>query len=162
METRGYWRGKRTEDIALYEYLAERFRLNNLAPQPGSRRRNLRKGRGIAAGQGASCGFGMRGQNSRSGPNVRQGFEGGQTPLYRRLPKLKGIAGGMGAGLPKFVSVNLADIMASGLPEGAEVSLESLKEVGLINPTGRMRKLPLKVATESYPPTPAGMCCSVQ
>ena len=66
-------------------------------------------------------------------------------PLYRRLPKLKGIAGGMGAGLPKYVSVNLADIMASGLPEGAEVSLESLKEVGLINPTGRERKLPLKV-----------------
>ena len=44
--------------------------------------------------QGASCGFGMRGQKSRAGSGVRPGFEGGQTPLYRRMPKLKGIAGG--------------------------------------------------------------------
>lgn len=73
---------------------ADRFRLNNLAPQPGARRKNKRKGRGHAAGQGASCGFGMRGQKSRSGSGVRPGFEGGQMPLYRRLPKLKGIAGG--------------------------------------------------------------------
>ena len=72
----------------------EKFRLDNLGPQKGSRRRPKRKGRGIAAGQGASCGFGMRGQKSRSGPGVRRGFEGGQMPLYRRLPKLRGIAGG--------------------------------------------------------------------
>lgn len=45
--------------------------------------------------QGASCGFGMRGQKSRAGSGVRPGFEGGQTPLYRRMPKLKGIAGGV-------------------------------------------------------------------
>lgn len=72
----------------------EKFRLDNLGPQKGSRRRPKRKGRGIAAGQGASCGFGMRGQKSRSGPGVRRGFEGGQMPLYRRIPKLRGIAGG--------------------------------------------------------------------
>lgn len=72
-----------------------RFRLDNLGPQPGSRKKAKRKGRGIAAGQGASCGFGMRGQKSRSGPGVRKGFEGGQMPLYRRIPKLKGIAGGI-------------------------------------------------------------------
>ena len=71
-----------------------RFRLDNLGPQPGSRKKAKRKGRGIAAGQGASCGFGMRGQKSRSGPGVRKGFEGGQMPLYRRIPKLRGIAGG--------------------------------------------------------------------
>lgn len=71
-----------------------RFRLNNLGPQPGSRKSGKRKGRGIAAGQGNSCGFGMRGQKSRSGPGVRKGFEGGQMPLYRRIPKLRGIAGG--------------------------------------------------------------------
>jgi len=65
-----------------------------LGPQPGSRPRAKRKGRGISAGQGASCGFGMRGQKSRSGPGVRKGFEGGQMPLYRRIPKLRGIAGG--------------------------------------------------------------------
>ncbi|KAK3009076.1 hypothetical protein RJ639_013633 [Escallonia herrerae] len=71
-----------------------RFRLDNLGPQPGSRKKAKRKGRGHAAGQGGSCGFGMRGQKSRSGPGVRKGFEGGQMPLYRRLPKLRGIAGG--------------------------------------------------------------------
>ncbi|KAL2905140.1 50S ribosomal protein L15 chloroplastic [Bienertia sinuspersici] len=70
-----------------------RFRLYNLGPQPGSRKKGKRKGRGHAAGQGGSCGFGMRGQKSRSGPGVMKGFEGGQMPLYRRIPKLRGIAG---------------------------------------------------------------------
>ncbi|XP_050241038.1 50S ribosomal protein L15, chloroplastic isoform X2 [Quercus robur] len=122
-----------------------RFRLDNLGPQRGSRKKAKRKGRGIAAGQGNSCGFGMRGQKSRSGPGVRKGFEGGQMPLYRRIPKLKGIAGGMHAGLPKYVPVNLRDIEAAGFQEGEEVSLETLKKKGLINPSGRERKLPLKV-----------------
>ncbi|KAK4605915.1 hypothetical protein RGQ29_000269 [Quercus rubra] len=122
-----------------------RFRLDNLGPQRGSRKKAKRKGRGISAGQGNSCGFGMRGQKSRSGPGVRKGFEGGQMPLYRRIPKLKGIAGGMHAGLPKYVPVNLRDIEAAGFQEGEEVSLETLKKKGLINPSGRERKLPLKV-----------------
>ncbi|GFP84656.1 50S ribosomal protein l15 chloroplastic [Phtheirospermum japonicum] len=122
-----------------------RFRLDNLGPQPGSRKKAKRKGRGHAAGQGGSCGFGMRGQKSRSGPNVRKGFEGGQMPLYRRLPKLRGIAGGMSAGLPKYVPVNLKDIAEAGFQEGEEVSLESLKTKGLINPSGRERRLPLKI-----------------
>ena len=61
--------------------------LNTLKSNSGSRKKKLRKGRGIAAGQGASCGFGMRGQKSRSGRPTRPGFEGGQMPLYRRLPK---------------------------------------------------------------------------
>lgn len=68
----------------------DRVAVDTLKPAPGSRHRHKRKGRGIAAGQGASCGFGMRGQKSRSGPGVRAGFEGGQQPLYRRLPKLVG------------------------------------------------------------------------
>ncbi|MFS8032761.1 putative ribosomal protein L15 [Helianthus anomalus] len=122
-----------------------RFRLDNLGPQPGSRKNAKRKGRGHAAGQGGSCGFGMRGQKSRSGPGVRKGFEGGQMPLYRRLPKLRGIAGGMQAGLSKYVPVNLKDIETAGFQEGEEVSLESLKEKGLINPSGRERRLPLKI-----------------
>ena len=63
--------------------------LNSLKPNIGSRKKKLRKGRGISAGQGASCGFGMRGQKSRSGRPTRPGFEGGQMPLYRRVPKLK-------------------------------------------------------------------------
>ncbi|CAE6067054.1 unnamed protein product [Arabidopsis arenosa] len=123
----------------------ERFRLDNLGPQPGSRKRQKRKGRGISAGQGASCGFGMRGQKSRSGPGIMRGFEGGQTALYRRLPKLRGIAGGMRSGLPKYLPVNLKDIETAGFQEGDEVSLETLKQKGLINPSGRERKLPLKI-----------------
>ena len=63
--------------------------LNSLKSNFGSRKKKLRNGRGIAAGQGASCGFGMRGQKSRSGRPTRPGFEGGQMPLYRRVPKLK-------------------------------------------------------------------------
>lgn len=65
------------------------MRLEDAVPQEGSRKRRRRVGRGIAAGQGASGGFGMRGQKSRSGRGTRPGFEGGQMPLYRRLPKLK-------------------------------------------------------------------------
>lgn len=125
-----------------------RFRLDNLGPQPGSRKKAKRKGRGHAAGQGKSCGFGMRGQKSRSGPGVMKGFEGGQMPLYRRIPKLRGIAGGMHAGLPKYVPVNLRDIEVAGFKEGEEVSLESLKKKGIINPSGRERRLPLKILGE--------------
>ncbi|KAG9160231.1 hypothetical protein Leryth_026508 [Lithospermum erythrorhizon] len=127
-----------------FESSKVRLRLDNLGPQPGATKKAKRKGRGHAAGQGGSCGFGMRGQKSRSGPGVRPGFEGGQMPLYRRLPKLRGIAGGMKAGLPKYVPVNLKDIEAAGFKEGEEVSLESLKKKGIINPSGRERRLPLK------------------
>ncbi|HEY9629032.1 MAG: 50S ribosomal protein L15 [Oscillatoriophycideae cyanobacterium NC_groundwater_1537_Pr4_S-0.65um_50_18] len=65
------------------------MRLEDALPQDGSQKRKRRVGRGISAGQGASCGFGMRGQKSRSGSGTRPGFEGGQMPLYRRIPKLK-------------------------------------------------------------------------
>mmetsp|Transcript_20587 Transcript_20587/g.61988 ORF Transcript_20587/g.61988 Transcript_20587/m.61988 type:complete len:266 (-) Transcript_20587:492-1289(-) len=122
----------------------ERFRLNNLSPQEGSRRKNKRKGRGYGAGQGGSCGFGMRGQNSRSGKGTRPGFEGGQTSLYRRLPKLRGIAGGMPSGVVDFNVVNLNDL-AGKFEDGEEVSLETLTKKRLLNPSGHEAKLPLKV-----------------
>ncbi|KAL4419183.1 hypothetical protein ABPG77_007773 [Micractinium sp. CCAP 211/92] len=122
---------------------SERLRLNNLSPQPGSKKNKNRKGRGYGAGQGGTAGFGMRGQKSRSGSGIRPGFEGGQTPLYRRLPKLKGIAGGMGAGLPDYVVVNLSQL--SKFAEGEEVSLESLEEKRIVNLSGRESRLPLKV-----------------
>ena len=122
---------------------SERLRLNNLSPQEGSRRSKLRKGRGYGAGQGGSAGFGMRGQKSRSGSGIRPGFEGGQTPLYRKLPKLKGIAGGMGAGLPDFVTVNVRDLNA--FDEGPEITLDLLKEKRILNLSGRDARLPLKI-----------------
>ena len=127
----------------------ERLRLHNLSPLKGSRQKKTRKGRGYGAGQGGTCGFGMRGQKARSGRGTRPGFEGGQTPMYRRFPKLKGIAGGMGAGKDKFVVVNVDDIAAalasSKLDAGSDVTIESLKSAGVIKATGYYRNLPLKV-----------------
>ncbi|WP_216914098.1 MULTISPECIES: 50S ribosomal protein L15 [unclassified Synechococcus] len=112
------------------------FSLNSLQPQTGSRRRKLRKGRGIAAGQGASCGFGMRGQKSRSGRPTRPGFEGGQMPLYRRIPKLKHF--------PVINPTHYTVINVSRLGEmkaGSTVSLESLEQAGLVTSP----RYPLKV-----------------
>ncbi|MFZ4556822.1 MAG: 50S ribosomal protein L15, partial [Pseudanabaena sp.] len=100
---------------------------DDLQPQEGSQHRKRRIGRGIAAGQGASGGFGMRGQKSRSGRPTRPGFEGGQIPLYRRVPKLKHFT----IVNPKhFTIVNLDQL--SDLPSGTVVSLESLMDAGII------------------------------
>lgn len=103
------------------------MKVEELRPQPGSKRRRRRVGRGIAAGQGASCGFGMRGQKSRSGTGTKPGFEGGQMPLYRRVPKLKHFT----VINPKsFTIINLKDLV--DLPAGADVTLESLMTEGII------------------------------
>ena len=110
--------------------------LQSLAPQKGARRRKLRKGRGIAAGQGASCGFGMRGQKSRSGSPTRPGFEGGQMPLYRRVPKLKHFT----VINPKnYTVINVGKL--SELKAGSTVSIDSLVKDGLVTSP----KHPLKV-----------------
>ncbi len=63
------------------------MKLNNLQPAPGARHRKKRIGRGTSSGWGKTSGKGMKGQNSRSGGGTRPGFEGGQTPLFRRIPK---------------------------------------------------------------------------
>ncbi|MFM7229812.1 MAG: 50S ribosomal protein L15 [Cyanobacteriota bacterium] len=110
--------------------------LQNLQPQPGARRVKRRKGRGIAAGQGASCGFGMRGQKSRSGRPTRPGFEGGQMPLYRRVPKLKHFP----LVNPKLYTVlNVARL--AELPSGSVVNIDSLEAAGIITSP----KYPLKI-----------------
>ena len=112
------------------------FQLNSLQSQPGARRRKLRKGRGIAAGQGASCGFGMRGQKSRSGSPTRPGFEGGQMPLYRRIPKLKHFP----LVAPRqFSIVNVGDL--AKLEADTKVDAESLVAAGILTEV----KAPLKV-----------------
>jgi len=112
------------------------FQLDTLKPQPGSRRRKTRKGRGIAAGQGASCGFGMRGQKSRSGRPTRPGFEGGQMPLYRRVPKLKHFPV---VNPREYTLLNVGRL--SGLKAGSTVDLDSLVKQGIL--TGDRH--PLKV-----------------
>lgn len=103
------------------------MRIHEVAPKKGSKKRPRRIGRGIAAGQGASGGFGMRGQKSRSGRGTRPGFEGGQMPLYRRLPKLKHFT----VINPKeYTTINVSKLAA--LPANAEVTLASLKAAGIL------------------------------
>ena len=110
--------------------------LDSLKPNSGSRKRKLRKGRGIAAGQGASCGFGMRGQKSRSGRPTRPGFEGGQMPLYRRVPKQKHFEL---INSKNFTVINVSAL--NGLKEGSKVNIDSLvKEKIVTSP-----KHPLKI-----------------
>jgi len=104
------------------------FDVTNIRAAPGSRKRKARKGRGISAGQGASCGFGMRGQHSRAGRSVRAGFEGGQTPLYRRIPKLRGKPMGRGHTFEEFGLIKLEDLNQAA--EGATVNPASLLESG--------------------------------
>tara|TARA_B100000900_G_scaffold368725_1_gene346134 strand:+ start:3933 stop:4385 length:453 start_codon:yes stop_codon:yes gene_type:complete len=103
------------------------FTLNSLKPNNGSRKKKLRKGRGIAAGQGASCGFGMRGQKSRSGRSTRPGFEGGQMPLYRRVPKLKHF---QIINQKLFSIINLSQL--NSFKENETVNLDSLVKKGLL------------------------------
>ncbi len=110
--------------------------LNTLKPNKGSRKKKLRKGRGIAAGQGASCGFGMRGQKSRSGRSTRPGFEGGQMPLYRRVPKLKHF---QIINQKSFSIINLSKL--NDFKENEKVNIDSLVKKGLLFKP----KYPLKV-----------------
>ena len=110
--------------------------LNSLKPNKGSRKKKLRKGRGIAAGQGASCGFGMRGQKSRSGRPTRPGFEGGQMPLYRRVPKLKHFEI---INQKHFSIINISKL--SLFEDNEIVNLDSLVKKGLLYKP----KFPLKI-----------------
>jgi large subunit ribosomal protein L15 len=67
--------------------MSDEMRLNTLSPAPGARKNNKRVGRGIGSGTGKTCGRGHKGQKARSGGSIRPGFEGGQMPLQKRLPK---------------------------------------------------------------------------
>merc|ERR1719426_681810 len=109
---------------------AMEFRVDNIKPAPGSTKRKTRKGRGISAGQGATCGFGMRGQKSRSGRPKRAGFEGGQTPLYRQLPKLVGRQTGPGHQNEVFSLIKLEQL--AGCDANAEVDFASLLAAGQV------------------------------
>ncbi|HHP7230222.1 MAG TPA: 50S ribosomal protein L15 [Xenococcaceae cyanobacterium] len=104
------------------------MKLNELAPQKGAKKRRRRVGRGISAGQGASCGFGMRGQKSRSGTGTKPGFEGGQMPLYRRVPKLKHFPL---VNQKQYTIINIKQL--ASLAANSEVTLESLMASGIVN-----------------------------
>jgi large subunit ribosomal protein L15 len=106
--------------------MSEVMRLNTLSPAPGARKDAKRVGRGIGSGLGKTAGRGHKGQKSRSGGKVRPGFEGGQMPLQKRLPKY---------GFTSRISRTTAQVRLSELNgvEGDIVDLESLKSADLIN-----------------------------
>ena len=104
--------------------------LHNLRPADGSRHNDFRRGRGTGSGNGKTAGFGHKGQKARSG-RPRAGFEGGQMPLYRRLPK----RGFKNYNNKDIVTVSLATI-AGKFEDGATVDVKALLDAGIIKETG--------------------------
>ena len=103
------------------------MKLHELSPSEGSRKKSFRVGRGHASGNGKTSGKGHKGQNARSGGGVRPGFEGGQMPIYRRLPK----RGFNNIFAKEYVAVNVEKLNL--LENGTEVTAQVLKEAGLIS-----------------------------
>ena len=102
------------------------MKLHELAPAPGSKKVRTRVGRGLGSGLGKTSGKGHKGQNSRSGGGVRSGFEGGQMPLYRRLPK-RGFYNKFGK---EFAEVNVETL--NRFEDGATVDPVALIEAGIL------------------------------
>lgn len=102
------------------------MKLHELKAPQGATKAPKRKGRGTATGQGKTAGRGMNGQNSRSGGGVRLGFEGGQMPLYRRLPK-RGFTNIWGT---EYTVINVDDL--NRFEAGTVVTPELLKEAGIV------------------------------
>ncbi|AND37775.1 MULTISPECIES: 50S ribosomal protein L15 [Bacillaceae] len=103
------------------------MKLHELKPAEGSRQERKRKGRGIGSGNGKTAGKGHKGQNARSGGGVRPGFEGGQTPLFQRLPK----RGFTNINRKEYAVVNLDAL--NRFEDGAEVTPELLIETGVVS-----------------------------
>merc|ERR1719454_1538758 len=126
------WKRREADETALNDVENTVFTFDNIRSAPGATKRKTRKGRGISAGQGATCGFGMRGQKSRSGRPTRAGFEGGQMPLYRRLPKIVGKGVGRdGHQKADYGLLNLA--VLNKCADNSEVSYETCLEAGHMN-----------------------------
>ncbi len=106
------------------------MKLHELKPAEGSTHAPKRLGRGIGSGTGKTAGKGHKGQKARSGGGVRPGFEGGQQPLYRRLPK----RGFTNIFKKEYVVLNVRDL--ERFENGDEVTITSLFEVGLIKKVG--------------------------
>ena len=113
--------------------------LTNLKPTSGSRKTSKRLGRGNASGKGTTCGRGMNGQNSRSGGGVPAWFEWGQTPLFRRMPKLKGFSNAVFK--KEYNLVNLTDLAKLAEKGITEINREVLLENGVI----RNKTAPIKI-----------------
>ena len=103
------------------------MKLHELRPSEGAFKTNKRVGRGVASGHGKTSGKGHKGQNARSGGGVRPGFEGGQLPLFRRLPK-RGFSNAMFN--VQYAIIKLSDLVK--FEDGAVVTPELLKEMGVL------------------------------
>jgi large subunit ribosomal protein L15 len=120
------------------------MRLNTIKPGAGSKREHLRVGRGASAGQGKTCGRGVKGQRARKGGYHKVGFEGGQMPLQRRLPKI-GFRSAMKA---SRAELTLDDLMRVS---GGEVTLEGLIAANLVPERTKVVKIILSgVVTRAY------------
>ena len=104
------------------------MKLHELSPAPGSTKSAWRKGRGVGSGNGKTAGRGHKGQNARTGGGVRPGFEGGQIPLYRRLPK-RGFTNSLFK--KEYAIINL-ETLDKLFNDGDAVSMETLLEKGVI------------------------------
>jgi large subunit ribosomal protein L15 len=112
------------------------MKLNSISPGAGSKKPRLRVGRGASAGQGKTCGRGVKGQRARKGGYHKVGFEGGQMPLQRRLPKI-----GFRSKLsPLVAEVRLNEL---ALVEGGVVDLASLKKAGVVPATAERARVML-------------------
>src|SRR5215471_14492298 len=107
------------------------MRLHDLKPRPGAKHRRKRLGQGESSGHGKTSGRGGKGQTARSGSSIRIGFEGGQMPLIRRIPK-RGFNNARHATV--YLPVNLDAL--NRFDEGARVDVEALKAAGLANGPG--------------------------
>ena len=105
------------------------MKLHELSPAPGSVKAGYRVGRGAGSGNGKTAGKGHKGQNARAGGGVRPGFEGGQMPLQRRIPK----RGFVNIFATKYATINVADL--NRFEDGAVVDAEAIKAAGLLKNT---------------------------
>ena len=104
------------------------MKLHELSPAPGSAKKAWRKGRGPGSGNGKTAGKGHKGQNARSGGGVRPGFEGGQLPLYRKIPKR-----GFHNRFAKSYAVVNVGTLNDRFSDGDVVNFESLREKGVLS-----------------------------
>ena len=112
------------------------MRIDTIQPAEGSRTTSKRLGRGIGSGTGKTSGKGHKGQNARSGGGVRPGFEGGQMPLYRRIPK----RGFTNRNSKEIVGINVSAL--ERFEDGATVTVETLIEAGIVkNPRDGVKLL---------------------
>jgi large subunit ribosomal protein L15 len=107
------------------------MRLHNLKPRPGAKHRTKRLGQGESSGHGKTSGRGGKGQTARSGSSIRIGFEGGQMPLIRRIPK-RGFNNAQFT--VRYIAVNVGDL--EQFENGARVDETALRSIGLANGPG--------------------------